>query len=102
MAWKTIYAIFGKIELVFNENGNVYIFLGVNNIGKKYIINWGKIKKLFELKSHDMDGQLKREIYIEEEKTVKISLENINESKSKFLLLILKYYRYRNIREIIK
>ncbi|MDR1178132.1 MAG: zinc-ribbon domain-containing protein [Spirochaetaceae bacterium] len=102
IAWKAIYAIFGKIEFVFNENGIIYVFIGVGRIGKKYYINWGSIKKIFELKSHDSDGQLKREIYIEEEKTIKIPLENINELKAKFILLILKYYKYKTIKEIVK
>jgi hypothetical protein len=102
MVWKTIYTIFGKVEFVFNESGNIYVFMGVGRIGKKYYIKWGSIKRIFELKSHDMDGQLKREIYIEEEKTIKIPLEGINEIKAKFILLILKYYKYKTIEDIIK
>jgi hypothetical protein len=98
----TIYAIFGKIELVFNVNGHVDIFIGVGRIGKKYDVNWRSIKKIFELKSYDMEGQLKREIYIEEEKTIKIPLENVNEIKANFILLILKYYRNKTIKDIIK
>ena len=102
LLWKTVYSILGKIRIVFTEDKKVHVFIGVGKIGKKVNINWESIKKIFELKSHDMDGGLKREIYIEEEKTVKIPLEDINEEKSRFLLLILKYYKYKSINEIIK
>ncbi|GHV07863.1 hypothetical protein FACS189485_18710 [Spirochaetia bacterium] len=100
--WKLLYSIFGKIEIIFSRNENVKIFYGIGNIGKNYHVEWDKLKRIYKLQSRNSENQWNKEIIIEGNKTISISLENINEIKSEFLIKILKNYKYKKLEEIIK
>jgi len=95
---KSLYSLFGKVEIVFTENGDAHVFIGTGKTGKKHDIYLKSVKKIFRKKYHDVEGHLKKEITIEEEKTIVLKLEFINEEKSNFLLLVLLYHRFMAIK----
>jgi hypothetical protein len=82
------------------------IFIGVGKIGKRIQIDWNSVRKIKKCKSKYDAGEtgimIIDEIIIEENNIVKIPIDNINDLKGRFLYLLLKYYRYKKIEDILK
>jgi hypothetical protein len=96
---KVFFSLFGKIMIIININKNIkdYIFIGIGFIGKKYYINWSKIINIYEHIDHNSEGGSSKKLYISEgNKLIKIPLDDINDNKERFLLLVLKYYRNKS------
>jgi hypothetical protein len=100
LIWKTIYAIFGRIEIKFSQN--TILFIGVGKLGKKIYINWDLVKKIIKSSSRDSDGIITNEIIIEENDFIRIPVDGINQLKKMFLYILLKYLKNKKIEEIVK
>ena len=92
LAAMTIYSIFGRIDLVWGNS--TYIFRGVGNIGIKKYIDWKNVKEIYMHTSTDSEGSVSKSICIQGNETIKISTRFLNETKTRFLLSLLKYFRY--------
>ena len=92
LALMTIYSIFGKVELIVGRSTSV--FQGVGNIGIKRFINWENVKEISMHENVDSEGTVSKSLYIRENKTIKISVRFLNETKTRFLFSLLKYFRY--------
>jgi len=90
----TLYSWFGKIEIVARGSGQTHLFIGVGRIGKKYNIDWKKVKKISEKLVRGY-RYVKQEICIVAEKPIAIDTGGLNKTKSEFLLKVLKYYKYK-------
>ena len=84
---RALYSLFGRVEITFTEDRHAHVFIGMGRSGKRYDINLKAVKKIFRAENPDLEGHLKKEITIEEEKTIKIPLTHISEAKADFLLL---------------
>ena len=100
LIWKTIYAIFGKIEIKYSQN--MIIFIGVGKVGKKINIKWDLVKKIIRSNSRDNEGHITNEIIIEENNFIRISVNDINEIKRRFLYILLKYLKNKKIEDIVR
>jgi hypothetical protein len=106
--YKSIYSIFGKVELMFGRKN--YIFQGFGGIGIKRNIDWKNILDFFHYYTitddepeGSKDFNLRTDyitIKIKKKKTIKISLNYLNSKKIDFLLSIIKYFSDKsNIKE---
>ena len=86
----TLYSIFGKVELVVGKSA--YIFQGIGNIGIKKYIDWKSIKEISLHTDTSSEGSVSKSIYITENKLIKISTKFLSETKTGFLLSLLKYF----------
>ena len=100
LIWKTIFTIFGKIEIRFSKN--MSIFTGVGKFGRKIYINWDSVKKITKSDSRNTEGTVTNEIIIEEKDTKRIHINDFNKIKQRFLYILLKYYRHKKIEDIVK
>jgi len=95
-----LFKIFGKIDFIFNKN--MYIFTGIGIIGKKKIINWDYIKKIYEVDLPYDKDDIKNYLYIEEHITHIIKLHYISKLKIEYLIYVLKYLLNYKLLDIIK
>ena len=102
---RAFYLLFNKIKILFLEDNNIQIFIGIWKFGKKYCLNLKLIKKIFKLQYRDpnydpetVNQKIKQEIHIEEKDVIKIPLEYMNKTKATYLINIIKYSIYKSLK----
>jgi uncharacterized integral membrane protein len=94
----SLYYFFGYIKIVFGAEN--YIFKGFFAIGVKRHIDWNKIMDLFQYE-HEFDSEGSTNIVpyivikINESKTIRYSLEHLNNNKVTFIVSLIKYLKYK-------
>ncbi|GHU88895.1 hypothetical protein FACS189476_06810 [Spirochaetia bacterium] len=98
LLYKSIYSIFGKIKLAYGNKN--YISQGILNILNIKHIDWKNVSDFFQYHIIvEDDGDKIRTDYIvikiKEKRTIRIRLDCLNDTKINYILLIIKYFRYR-------
>jgi hypothetical protein len=97
---KIYFQIFGEIKIVFCER--MYIFTGIGIFGNKKYINWDAVQKIYNISLPCDKDDIRKFLYIEEQKTNIIPLYYITDFKIEYLLFVLRYCVNNKLETIIK